>query len=68
MADKNKTVFQNLNQMMNLDGTGYNVEKPADNKRVIIRGNSPDEIKRKSLELQQQQAMDDKFFKTVCIS
>lgn len=65
MAEKNRTVFQNLNQMMNLDGTGYNVDKPKENKRVIIRGNSPEEVKRKNLEFQQQRALENKFFKTV---
>lgn len=63
MADKNKTVFQNLNQMMNLDGTGYDVKEPQQNKRVVIRGNSPDEVKVKALEYQQQQAIQDKLFK-----
>lgn len=68
MADKgNKkgTVFQNLNSMMNLDGSGYKIQEPKQNKRVIIKGNSPEEIHKKSLELQQQNAIDNKFFKTV---
>lgn len=65
MANKNKTVYQNLNSMMNLDGTGNDIVEPLQNKKVVIRGNSPDEIKRKGLELQQQQALKDKMFSTV---
>lgn len=66
MAEGRKnTVFQNLNKMMNLDGTGYNIEEPKQVKRVIIKGDSPEDIKRKNLELQQQQAITNKFFKTV---
>ena len=65
MAKQNKTVYQNLNSMLNLDGTGHDILEPLQNKRVIIRGNSPDEIKRKGLELQQQQALQDKMFSTI---
>ena len=62
MAEKNKTIFQNLNGMLNLDGTGYDIRKPEENKRVIIRGNSQEEIRIKALELQQQQAIEKKLF------
>ena len=65
MADKNKTIYQNLNAMMNLDGTGNNISEPQQNKKVIIRGSSPDEIKRKGLEIQQQDALQKKMFSTV---
>ena len=68
MAKKNnKTAYQALNQMLNLDGFGYNDPKDADltsDKKVIIRGTSPQDVKRKALELQQQQNIKDKFFKT----
>lgn len=62
MAEKNKTVFQNLNSMMNLDGTGHDVNEPQTNKKVVIRGNTPEEIKLKGLELQQQEAIKNKLF------
>jgi len=65
MAKQNKTVYQNLNSMMNLDGTGYDIVEPLQNKKVVIRGNSPDEIKRKGLELQQQEALKNKMFSTI---
>lgn len=65
MADSknNKTAWQNLNQFFVMDGSGgfQQNEKPQ---RVIIRGSSPQEIERKNLEFQQQEALRNKFFKT----
>jgi hypothetical protein len=74
MADEQKkgTIYQQLNQMLNLDGMGYTdaaptvsqstpVKEPA---RVIIKGTSPEEIKRKGLELEQKRELQNKFFRT----
>jgi hypothetical protein len=50
--------------MMNLDGTGGFTQPDKPQSRVIIRGNSPQEVERKNLEYQQQEALRNKFFKT----
>jgi len=70
MADREKrgTVYQGLNGFMNIDGTGFDTAQiaqpqPIGNK-IVIRGNSPEEIHRKGLELEQKQALTDKFFRT----
>jgi len=68
-ADNNKnkgTVYQNLNKMLNLDGFGFenntttNLNKP----KIIIKGNSPEDVRRKGLELQQKKDLEQKFFRT----
>jgi len=70
MADKEKkgTVYQNLNSFMNLDGMGFdnvqNAEPQAASNKVVIRGNTPEEIHRKGLELEQKKTLQDKFFRT----
>lgn len=66
MANKNKgTVYQQLNQLFNSDG-GIR-QQPMDNtskNKIIIKGNSPEEIKMKGLELEQKRKLQDKFFRT----
>lgn len=66
MADtkNNKTAWQNLNQFLGMDGTGGFQQQSEKPQRVIIRGGSPQEIERKNLEYQQQEALRAKFFKT----
>lgn len=74
MADKgNKgTVYQQLNKLMNLDGFGFQDEQPSISQstpapnmdKIIIKGNSPEEIKRKGLELEQKRELQNKFFRT----
>jgi len=67
MADNNKkgTIYQQLNNFFNLDGFGFAPIQPdQDNTKVIIRGNSPDDIKRKALELEQKKKIQDKYFRT----
>lgn len=66
MANKNKgTVYQQLNQLFNSDG-GIR-QQPMDNtskNKIIIKGNSPEEVKMKGLELEQKRKLQDKFFRT----
>jgi len=73
MADnENKnTIYQQLNKMLNLDGFGFQDQQPsiaqstpAKETRVIIKGNSPEEIHRKGLELEQKRELQNKFFRT----
>jgi hypothetical protein len=78
MADKeNKlTVYQALNKMLNLDGFGFqeqqptivlpsttNVQPPKETK-IIIKGNTPEEIQKKGLEIEQKRELQSKFFRT----
>jgi hypothetical protein len=67
MADnKNKrTVYQNLNNFFNLDGFGFApIQHDQDNNKVVIKGNSPEDIKRKGLEIEQRKKIQDKYFRT----
>lgn len=67
MADDKKTgtIYQQLNQFFNLDGFGYKpMEKQPDNQKVLLKGNSPEEIQQKALELEQKKKLQDKFFRT----
>ena len=73
MAGENKnkgTIYQELNQMLNLDGFGHQdssagapVAAPEKSK-IVIKGASPEEIHRKGLELEQKRSLQDKFFRT----
>jgi len=74
MADEQKrgTIYQQLNKMLNLDGFGFQDAQPAISQstpikeppKIIIKGNSPEEIHRKGLELQQKKELQNKFFRT----
>lgn len=70
MSDKIKkgTTYQVLNKLINLDGFGFNsdsnIEPEKTNTRIVIRGNSPEEIQRKGLELEQKKTLERKFFRT----
>lgn len=66
MARDNKTIYQQLNQLFNFDGFGF--ENPFEDQKTkfekektIIKGKSPEEIHRKGLELQQKQQLLNKF-------
>ena len=61
------TVYHNLNKMFNLDGNAFSGEAmnaPTKKTKVIIKGNTPEEVLQKGLELEQKRALQDKFFKT----
>lgn len=64
------TIYQELNKMLNLDGFGNQETSPVSQvavpakQKIIIKGNTPEEIHRKGLELEQKKALQDKFFRT----
>lgn len=70
MTEKKPTIYQQLNNMLNLDGFGYTsqdiINNPQTNgkPKIIIKGDSPNDLQRKALELQQKNEIRDKFFKT----
>jgi len=76
MADNNGnkggTIYQNLNKFLNIDTiggnsnltTGVNASPNSQSRKIIIKGNTPEEIYRKGLELEQKQKLQDKFFRT----
>jgi len=60
-----RTVYQNLNRFFNLDGFGFApIQHNQDNNKVVIKGNSPEDIKRKGLEIEQRKKIQDKYFRT----
>ena len=71
MADENKgTIYQQLNKMLNLDGFGFQDSSPIapvatpQKSKIVIKGNTPEEIHRKGLELEQKRELQNKFFRT----
>lgn len=77
MAEEQKkgTIYQQLNQLLNLDGFGFQDVQPTvmpqatpttppKETKVIIKGATPEEIKRKGLELEQKRELQNKFFRT----
>jgi hypothetical protein len=80
MADEKQnklTIYQQLNGLLNLDGMGFtdgmpmsstasvgtSVAPPRETK-IIIKGNTPEEIHQKGLELEQKKELQSKFFRT----
>ena len=72
---KKGTVYQELNKMLNLDGFGFQDNQPTsvmqqasapppERAKIIIKGNSPEEIHKKGLELEQKRELQNKFFRT----
>lgn len=61
MADEKKTVWQNLEKV--LDIYGGTEDSSQKQQKIIIRGKSPEDIKRKALEIEQQQALNKKYNK-----
>jgi len=65
MAENKKgTIYQNLNGFFNFDGFGFAPQQVQDTTKIIIKGNSPEEIHRKGLEIEQKNALQNKFFRT----
>lgn len=68
--DNKGTIYQELNKMLNLDGFGFQESSPiapigTQNKsKIIIKGNTPEEIHKKGLELEQKRELQSKFFRT----
>ena len=62
---KTGTIYQQINSFFNVDGFGSApIEQDKDNTKIVIRGNSPEDIHRKALEIEQNKALKDKFFRT----
>jgi len=72
MAEEKKgTIYQQLNGFFNLgDFSGQQTQPsvsqstPAKETKIIIKGNTPEEIHQKGLELQQKKELQSKFFRT----
>ena len=68
MADNKEkgTVYQRLNSFFNFDGFGFSPDtmKQDPTNRLVIKGNSQEEIKRKALEIEQKKELQNKFFRT----
>ncbi|MFW6272687.1 MAG: portal protein, partial [bacterium] len=62
MANKN-TVYQNLSKFFNINT--YNTGNVDGKKKVLVKGDSVDDIKKKGLELQQRKDLEQKFFKNI---
>lgn len=66
MAEDKKTVYQKLNALLNLDGSGISSEdfkaKPPEEK-ILIKAENPSELKVKALEIQQKEVVFEKFVK-----
>jgi hypothetical protein len=64
------TIYQQLNKMLNLDGFGFQDSQPVapvatpERAKVVIKGNTPEEIHKKGLELEQKKELQNKFFRT----
>ena len=68
MESNNKgTIYQQLNSYFyGIDNTinGTAIQQPQQPQKIIIKGNTPEEIRQKGLELQQKQDLLSKFNKT----
>lgn len=66
MADDNKTVFQKLNSFLNMDGFGFGgaADKAREgDRKIILKAETPEDIQRAALEMQQRELIFDKFYK-----
>ena len=53
MANDKKTIYQELNSFLNLDGFGFNSpSKGYEDKKIIIKAETPEDIQRAALEKQ----------------
>lgn len=63
--EKRGTIYQQLNGFFNFDGFGFDPKMTdPETAKIIIKGNSPEEIHRKGLEIEQRKKLQDKFFRT----
>jgi len=59
------TIYQGLNGLFNFDNSGFEDNQSLiDKNKIIIKGNSPAEIKQKALEIEQKRELQKKFFKS----
>ncbi len=69
-SENKGTIYQQLNKLFNFDGFGFENQNDIrnnqglnnfQNTKIIIKGNSPEDIYKKGLELQQQKELINKF-------
>jgi len=65
MSDNKKTIYQNLNNFLNLDGAGLSASdfKVNPEEKILLKAERPEDLRVKALELQQKEVVFDKFFK-----
>lgn len=67
MADNNKkTIFSSLNSFLNLDGFGFGRQEQKDREqtqKIMLKAETPEQIQKTALEMQQQEVIFDKFHK-----
>jgi hypothetical protein len=66
MADDKKTIYQQLNSFLNLDGFGFGgaADKAKEgDRKIILKAETPEDIQRAALEMQQRELIFDKFYK-----
>ncbi len=63
MANDKKTIYQELNSFLNLDGFGFNStsSQNSEDRKIIIKAETPEDIRKAALEMQQKEAIFDKF-------
>lgn len=59
------TLYQNLTKLFNIDSGFEATQTGEQNKKIIIKGSSPEDIQRKAMELSQKKSLEDKFFKNI---
>lgn len=62
MSKKN-TIYQDLGKFFNINT--YNNSELTKNKKIVIKGDSIDDVRKKGLELQQKSELEKKFFKNI---
>lgn len=62
MAENNKSVFNKLNDLLLFKG-GFEGELGRKEERIIIKGDSPEDVLNKQIEIQQQQQLYNRFYK-----
>ena len=65
MAENKKTIYQNLNNFLNLDGAGLSASDFRVNpeEKILLKAERPEDLRVKALEIQQKEVVFDKFFK-----
>lgn len=65
MSENKKTIYQNLNNFLNLDGAGLSASdfKINPEEKILLKAERPEDLRVKALELQQKEVVFDKFFK-----
>lgn len=65
MSNNKKTIYQNLNNFLNLDGAGLSADdfKVNPEEKILLKAERPEDLRVKALEIQQKEVVFDKFFK-----